>query len=56
MSTIEKLKIDEKIPIIRNLIENSDPEIKPNIITLYTISKFLIYHIWNQLFYLINIF
>ena len=39
MSTIEKLKIDEKIPIIRNLIENSDPEIKPNIITLYTISK-----------------
>ena len=39
MSAIEKLNIEQKLPIIRTLIENNDPEIKPNIITLYTISK-----------------
>jgi hypothetical protein len=39
MSAIEKLNIEQKLPIIRTLIENSDPEIKPNIITVYTISK-----------------
>ena len=39
MSAIEKLNIEQKLPIIRTLIENTDPEIKPNIITLYTISK-----------------
>ena len=39
MSAIEKLNIEQKLPIIRTLIENTDPEIKPNIITLYTIQK-----------------
>ena len=39
MSKISKLNIDEKIPIIKNLIESKDPETKPNIITVYTISK-----------------
>ena len=39
MSKIEKLNIENKLPIIRTLIENPDIEIKPNIITLYTISK-----------------
>lgn len=39
MSAIEKLNFAQKLPIIRTLINNSDPEIKPNIITLYTISK-----------------
>ena len=39
MSGIEKLNIEQKLPIIRTLIENDDTEIKPNIITLYTISK-----------------
>ena len=39
MSGIEKLNIEQKLPIIRTLIENPDSEIKPNIITLYTISK-----------------
>ena len=41
MSAIEKLNIEQKLPLIRTLIENSDPEIKPNIITLYTIRKCL---------------
>ena len=36
---MEKLNSEQKLPIIRTLIENNDPEIKPNIITLYTISK-----------------
>ena len=40
MSKIEKLNIENKLPIIKTLIENSDIEIKPNIITLYTISNF----------------
>ena len=39
MSAIEKLNIEQKLPIIRTLIENTDPEIKPNIITLYTLQK-----------------
>ena len=39
MSKIEKLNIENKLPIIKTLIENPDIEIKPNIITLYTISK-----------------
>ena len=39
MTAIEKLNIEQKIPIIHTLIENSDAEIKPNIITVYTISK-----------------
>lgn len=39
MTAIEKLNIEQKLPVIRTLIENSEPEIKPNIITLYTISK-----------------
>ena len=39
MSAIDKLNIEQKLPIIRTLIENSDAEIKPNIITVYTISK-----------------
>lgn len=39
MTAIEKLNIGQKLPVIRTLIENSEPEIKPNIITLYTISK-----------------
>ena len=39
MSKISKLNIDEKIPIIKTLIESKDPETKPNIITVYTISK-----------------
>ena len=39
MSKISKLNIDEKLPIIKNLIEDKDPETKPNIITIYTISK-----------------
>ena len=39
MSKISKLNIDEKIPIIKTLIENKEPETKPNIITVYTISK-----------------
>ena len=39
MSAIEKLNLEQKLPIIRTLIENTDPEIKPNIITLYTIQK-----------------
>jgi len=39
MSKISKLNIDEKIPIIKKLIEDKDPETNPNIITVYTISK-----------------
>ena len=39
MSAIDKLNIEQKLPIIRTLIENSDAEIKPNIITVYTICK-----------------
>ena len=39
MSKISKLNIDEKLPIIKNLIESKDPETKPNIVTVYTISK-----------------
>ena len=39
MSKISKLNIDEKLPIIKKLIENKEPETKPNIITIYTISK-----------------
>ena len=39
MSKISKLNIDEKLPIIKTLIESKEPETKPNIITAYTISK-----------------
>ena len=39
MSGIEKLNIEQKLPIILKLIENTEAEIKPNIITIHTISK-----------------
>ena len=39
MSAIEKLNIEQKLPIILKLIENTEAEIKPNIITIHTISK-----------------
>ena len=39
MSKISKLNIDEKLPIIKTLIENDEPDIKPNIITVYSIIK-----------------
>ena len=39
MSKKNKLNIEEKLPIIKNLINNQEPDIKPNIITVYTISK-----------------
>lgn len=39
MSKISKLNIEEKLPIIRTLINNNEPDIKPNIITIYSISK-----------------
>ena len=34
MSAIDKLNFEQKLPIIRTLIENQDAEIKPNIITV----------------------
>ena len=39
MSKISKLNIQEKLPIIKTLIENDEPDIKPNIITVYSIIK-----------------
>jgi hypothetical protein len=39
MSKIKKLNIEEKLPIISSLINNKEPDIKPNIITIYSISK-----------------
>ena len=39
MSKISKLNIDEKLPIIKTLIDNDEPDIKPNIITVYSIIK-----------------
>ena len=44
MSAIEKLNIEQKLPIIRTLIENTDPEIKPNI-NYIQYRKVSIYHI-----------
>ena len=39
MSKIAKLNIEEKLPIIKTLIENDEAEIKPNVITVYSIIK-----------------
>ena len=39
MSKIAKLNIEEKLPIIKTLIENDEADIKPNIITVYSIIK-----------------
>ena len=39
MSKIAKLNIEEKLPIIKTLIDNDEPDIKPNIITVYSIIK-----------------
>ena len=39
MSKISKLNIEEKLPIIKTLIDNDEPDIKPNIITVYSIIK-----------------
>ena len=39
MSKISKLNIEEKLPIIKTLIENDEPDIKPNIITVYSLIK-----------------
>lgn len=39
MSKIEKLGFKDKLPIIKELIYNNEPDIKPNIVTVYTISK-----------------
>lgn len=36
---MKKLNINEKIPIVKQLIDNKDPDLKPNIITVYSISK-----------------
>ena len=43
MTAIEKLNIEQKIPIIHILIESSDEEIKPNIIKVYLILNLLIF-------------
>ena len=37
MSGIEKINIEQKLPIILKLIENTEAEIKPNIITIHII-------------------
>ena len=39
MSKIKKLNTEEKLPIIKSLIDNKEPDIKPNIITVYSLSK-----------------
>ena len=39
MSKISKLNIEEKLPIIKTLIENDDPDFKPNIVTVYSLIK-----------------
>lgn len=39
MSKISKLNIEEKLPIIKKLIDNDEPDIKPNIITVYSLIK-----------------
>ena len=39
MSKISKLNIEEKLPIIKSLIDNDEPDIKPNIITVYSLIK-----------------
>lgn len=39
MSRISKLNIEEKLPIIKKLINNDEPDIKPNIITVYSLIK-----------------
>ena len=39
MSKIKKLNTEEKLPIIKSLIDNKEPDTKPNIITIYSLSK-----------------
>ena len=39
MPKISKLNIEEKLPIIKTLIENDDPDFKPNIVTVYSLIK-----------------
>lgn len=39
MSKIKKLNIEEKLPIIKTLIDNDEPDTKPNIITVYSLIK-----------------